>query len=49
MQDECNAPWQVMLGSMNAVFCVFIMVGFVVGTEFAIKPKSCCFTLCSNT
>jgi hypothetical protein len=27
VQDECKAPWQVVLGSMNAAFCVFVSFG----------------------
>jgi hypothetical protein len=39
MQDECNTPWQVMLGSMNAVFCVFIMVGLWLELNLQSSPS----------
>ncbi|KAI2497781.1 hypothetical protein MHU86_16723 [Fragilaria crotonensis] len=33
VQDECDAPWQIVLGSMNPVFCVYISLGLWLETN----------------
>jgi hypothetical protein len=45
VQDERDAPWQVILGSMNPIFCNFISLGLMVGNEFAIEPICCCVAI----
>ncbi len=40
VQDECNAPWQVFLGSMNAAFCVFVSLGFLLEVNLKSNPSA---------
>jgi hypothetical protein len=46
VQDECDAPWQIVMGSMNPVFCVLISWVFMVRIEFPIECKCNCITIC---
>ena len=39
VQDERDAPWQVVLGSMNAVFCVFISLGLWLELNLQSSPR----------
>jgi hypothetical protein len=40
VQDERDAPWQVVLGSMNAVFCVFISLGLWLELNLQSSPSA---------
>ena len=40
VQDERDAPWQVVLGSMNAVFCVFISLGLWLESNLKSNPSA---------
>jgi hypothetical protein len=40
VQDECNAPWQVVLGSMNAAFCVFVSLGLLLEVNLKSNPSA---------
>ena len=47
VQDERDAPWQVVLGSMNAVFCVFISLGLWLELNLQSSPSAAASaTLC---
>jgi hypothetical protein len=39
LQDARNAPWQVILRSMNAVFCVFISLGLWLELNLQSSPR----------
>jgi len=40
VQDERNAPWQVVLGSMNAAFCVFVSLGLWLEVNLKSNPSA---------
>jgi hypothetical protein len=38
VRDERDAPWQVILGSMNPVFCVYNSLGLWLETNLKLNP-----------
>ena len=40
VQDERDAPWQVVLGSMNAAFCVFVSLGLWLEVNLKSNPSA---------
>jgi hypothetical protein len=40
VQDERDAPWQIVLGSMNPVFCVRISLGFWLESNLRSTPSA---------
>ena len=40
VRDERDAPWQVILGCMNPVFCVFISLGLWLETNLQLNPSA---------
>ena len=40
IQDERDAPWQVVLGSMNAAFCVFVSLGLWLEVNLKSNPSA---------
>ena len=38
VQDERDAPWQIVMGSMNPVFCVLISLGLWLELNLRLNP-----------